>query len=557
VVTAVLASLAAATVLGLPWQLAAVFGCLLTVSGPTVVLPLVRHVRPKGATGPILRWEGIIIDPIGATLAVLAFEAVKAGSGSAAASDILLGVFRTVLIGGGLGLVAGLLMEQGIRRYLIPDFLQNPVSLAMAVGAYGLADTFQKESGLLATTIMGMYLANQRHLETRHILEFKENLRVLLISTLFVVLAARLQPEQIGAIGWPAVVFVGLLILVIRPLAVAASTVGSSLGVRERVFLACVAPRGIVAAAVAPVLAADLAPDFPQAQQLVPLMFAVIIGTVLVYGLMAGPMAHRLGLSDSNPQGVLILGGQPWARALASTLRGLGVRTLVVDTNEANVLAAQAEGLEAFHGSILSESAFEDIDLTGIGRLLALTANDQVNTLAAQRMAREFGSAGVYQLLPKRASDNVAPQTAARLLADGQASYARLAGLWARRGGRHCHPVVTRLDHRRLPRRPGRGRRPPLRRQRRGQADRALPGSEPRHPPRGPPDQPGGQRRRCLGHAAGPGDARSRRIAGGTRLTGYDRSGGGDGRDAADRVDVAARSGPGGRAVPPGLRRRA
>ncbi|MEL6796654.1 MAG: sodium:proton antiporter, partial [Planctomycetota bacterium] len=394
-VTAVLASIGAATILDLPWGIAAVFGAILTVSGPTVVLPLVRHVRPRGATGPILRWEGIVIDPIGALLAVLVFEAVKSGGGTAAVQDVFYGVLYTLVVGGGLGMLAGWLMATGIRNYLIPDELQNQISLAIAVLAFAVSDAVQKESGLLATTVMGMYLANQRSASVEHILEFKENLRVLLISTLFVLLASRLTVDDISQLGLSAVAFVAFLVLVVRPASVAASTIGSRLNFRERVFLSCVAPRGIVAAAIAPVLAVDLIPVYPEAERLVPLMFAVIIGTVVVYGL-AGPVAARLlKLSDTNPQGVMIVGGQPWARAIGVALNELDIRALLVDSNYQNTAAAWMDGVPAYNGNILTESAAQQMELTGIGRMIALTPNDQVNTLAAQRMARFFERVGV------------------------------------------------------------------------------------------------------------------------------------------------------------------
>lgn len=443
-VTAVLASIGAATILGLPWGIAAVFGAILTVSGPTVVLPLVRHVRPKGNTGPILRWEGIVIDPIGALLAVLVFEAVKSGGGTAAAQDVFYGVLYTIVVGGGLGMLAGWLMATGIRNYLIPDELQNQISLAIAVLAFAVSDAVQKESGLLATTVMGMYLANQRSASVEHILEFKENLRVLLISALFVLLAARLTVEEISQLGVPAVLFVLFLVLIVRPASVAASTIGSRLNFRERVFLACVAPRGIVAAAIAPVLAVDLIPVYPGAERLVPLMFAVIIGTVVVYGL-AGPVAARLlKLSDTNPQGVMIVGGQPWARAIGVALNDLDVRALVVDSNYQNTAAAWMDGVPAHHGNILNESAAEKLELTGIGRMVALTPNDQVNTLAGQRMARYFERVGIFQLAPKsRGDDGELPELSGRLLGDERVTYSRLAALWAKDGGILVTPLSS------------------------------------------------------------------------------------------------------------------
>ncbi|MEM9167400.1 MAG: cation:proton antiporter, partial [Planctomycetota bacterium] len=441
VVTWVLGSLGAYFILGLGAELALVFGAILTVSGPTVVIPLVRHVRPKGEVGSILRWEGIVIDPIGALLAILCFEAVRAGQGQSALYDVLAGLLNTIVIGGGLGWLAGWLVAYGIRNYLIPDSLHNQVSMAIAALVFTLSDLVQKESGLLATTVMGMYLANQRTANVEHILEFKENLTVLLISILFVVLAARLEPGAVADIALPAAGFVLLLVLVVRPLGVALSTIGSRLHWRERAFLACVCPRGIVAAAIAPVLANDLLPTYPDAGVMVPLMFAVIIGTVIVYGLAAAPAARLLGLADANAQGVLFVGGQPWVRAVAATLKERGIQAMVVDNNYHNTAAAWMEGVPAYHGSVLTDSAIDDLELTGIGRLIAATPNDQVNTLACRRFARLYGRVGVYQLPPRsiakghRDAGSPSEELGGRVLGGPELTYARLAALWGKGGG--------------------------------------------------------------------------------------------------------------------------
>lgn len=443
-VTWLLAALAAVMVLDLPWGLALVFGAILTVSGPTVVLPLIRHIRPKGSSGPILRWEGIVIDPIGALLAVLVFEAVAAGGGQSAAADVFFGVVRTIVYGGGLGLAAGWLMAFLIRNYIIPDYLQNAVSFGLVIVTFAVADNFQKEAGLLATTVMGMYLANQKSADIEHILEFKENLRVLLISSLFVVLAARLELKDLQDLGIETVFFVIVLILVVRPVAVWVSTLKSRLNWRERVLLMSVAPRGIVAAAIAPVLALELADRYPEeAERLTPLMFAVIVGTVTVYGLLSPIVARRLNLADTNPQGVLILGGQPWARALGKKLKSLGVHVMIVDTNYSNTAAAWMDGVPAYHGSVLTDSDMEDIEMTGLGRFIALTPNDQVNTLAVQRMIRHFTTANVYRLHGRTNEDESEhPETQGRILSSKAATYRALTGLYGRSGG----VLVTELS---------------------------------------------------------------------------------------------------------------
>lgn len=390
-----IAFLAGRYILGLDWRLAALLGAILTVTGPTVIQPLLQHIRPTGAVGPTLKWEGIVIDPIGALLAVLVFEAIYAAS----IDSVLPALVKTVLIGGGLGMAGAVILILLLKEFWIPDHLQNAVSLALAVAVFTGANAVQHESGLFAVTLMGMLLANQKFADIEHIIEFKENLRVLLISILFVLLAARLEMEQLRSIGPATALFVAVLILIARPLSVIASTWRSDFSNRQRAFLAWMAPRGIVAAAVASIFAIRLQEDFPdQAEILVSVTFAVIIGTVLVYGLSAKWLAVRLKLAQRDPQGLLIIGADPWSMALAQTLQDLGFTVLLVDTNRQQTAAARMAGLHSYTGSPLDEHFLDRADLGGIGRLFAVTPNDWVNAMSSKRMARLLGTANVYQL---------------------------------------------------------------------------------------------------------------------------------------------------------------
>lgn len=401
-VTWVVSASAAYFLLDLDLDLAALLGAILIVTGPTVIGPLLRHVRPTGPVGPILKWEGIVIDPIGAMLAVLVFEAILVGELQQATTRVVLGVVKTVLIGGVFGLLAARSLVFLLKRYWIPDFLQNPVSLMLVVGAFTVSNVLQAESGLLTVTVMGIALANQRAVSVKHIIAFKENLRVLLISTLFILLAARLQWRDLAPLGMESLAFLAVLILVARPAAVALSTVNADLNWRERMFLAWMAPRGIVAAAVSSIFALRLAEaGYVQAERLVPVTFLVIIATVTLYGLTASPVARWLQIATPHLQGVLIVGAHAWARAIASALQEEGYRVLLVDTNWANIAAARMAGLPTHYGSVLAENAPDDIALEGIGRVLALTSNDEVNALTALHFAELFGRAEVYQLSPK------------------------------------------------------------------------------------------------------------------------------------------------------------
>lgn len=430
-VTGAIGTVAARWIVGLDWPLALLLGAILTVTGPTVILPMLRHIRPKGSVGTILKWEGIVIDPIGALLAVLVFEVVLSQhAGTASTTLIGVAILKTFVAGGGLGLLAAGLMIITIKRYWAPEYLQNSIALMLVVAAFAAANYVQSESGLLAVTVMGIVLANQRSADVRHIVEFKENLRVLLISALFILLSARLEFSDFENIGASALVFVAVMILVARPLAVIASTLKSTLSNSEKIFLMWMSPRGIVAASVASIFALDLEQrGYAQARSLGPLTFTMIVATVLFYGLTAPFVAKKLALAERDPQGLLILGAHRFGRAIAVTLRELGFRVAMIDNNPQNVSAARLQGTPTHLGSIFGERILDDLDLSGIGRILSLTQNDPVNVLAGQRFIRVFGAAGVYQVAPKaskQGKDGLGAHIQGRILFSPEATYAAL-----------------------------------------------------------------------------------------------------------------------------------
>ena len=409
-ITWVLASLGAYYIAGLPTGLAIQLGAILTVTGPTVVIPLLRHVRPKGRVGAIAKWEGITIDPAGAILAVLVLEAILLIHASPAAANLegsfgeaafhaVQGLLLTIAISVGISVLGAGTLILLLHRRLVPDYLQNAVALMMVVGVFALSNTLQAESGLLEATLMGIIMANQKYVPVRRIVEFKENLQVLLIGSLFIILSARLNLDALDYIDGPALLFLGLLILVVRPVAVVFSSFGTGLNWREQAFLSWLAPRGIVAAAVASLFSFELQAVYPQqAESLVPLIFLAIVSTVAVYGLTLPPLARYLRLADPDPQGLLFLGAHPWAQQMALLLRDLGVRVLLIDANVKNIELARQHGLPAVAANVLSESEIDQIDLDGIGRFLAMTENDEVNTLASLMFAEMFDSKAVFQL---------------------------------------------------------------------------------------------------------------------------------------------------------------
>ncbi len=430
-VTWVIGTLGAYFVVGLDFELALLVGAIFIVSGPTVVIPLLNHVRPSGKIGSILRWEGIWIDPVGATIAVLVFEALVAKQiEGRSAAVIVTGLLRTMIVGMAVGLPAAILIIQFFKRYWVPENLQNPVAVMMIVGAFALSNELQAESGLLATTLMGVILANQKQISVKNLSQFKEDIGVLLLSGLFIILAARIELDSLSNLSLRAMVFLALLIFVGRPLSVYLSTMGSSLNWRERVFLAWIAPRGIVAVSVASLFAIELhETGLKDADMLVPLTFLIVVGTVATYGLTAQHVAHRLGLAQPEPQGILFVGAHNWAQSIAAALRDAGRDILLVDTNWTDVTAAKMSGLPAIYANVLSEQILEDPNLARMGRLIALTRNDEYNSLVTLRFAEIFGHANVFQVPLEMGGTNctgIASEQHGRCLFDNGMTYGYL-----------------------------------------------------------------------------------------------------------------------------------
>lgn len=394
-ITWLLAGAAAHYLFQLNWEIALLFGGLVSVTGPTVIVPILRTVKPRAAISGILRWEGILIDPIGALLVVLVFEFIISGR-QQGHTFLIFG--EVVAVGVALGVAGAYGMAQVLRRHFLPEYLHNVGALAWVLAIFSISNLLAEESGLLAVTLMGMILANMKDLDLEDILDFKETLTLLFISVLFIILAARLDPNQLYDLGGAGLALLGLLVL-IRGLSVLVSTWGTKLNWRERALIAWIAPRGIVAASISALFAVKLSElGIEGAEMLVPLTFMVIIVTVLVQSLTARPIALALGVCDPEARGVLIFGGQQVGLEIGKALHAQGFPVLIADANWEHISAARMAGLPTYYGNVVSEHADRHIDLIGIGRLFSMSRRPALNALAALRYRREFGPGRVYNL---------------------------------------------------------------------------------------------------------------------------------------------------------------
>jgi NhaP-type Na+/H+ or K+/H+ antiporter len=384
----VLGSAAAHYVGGLSFPVAIVVGAILVVTGPTVIMPLLRHARLRKGPASLLKWEGIVNDPIGALLAVLVFQWLKYEGTGTPAEEIGLGVFLTIVASVALGWGGGVLLAKAFRRAWVPEFLKSPVLLGSALAVYVLADLAQEEAGLAAVTVFGLVLGNQRLPSIDQLRRFKEYIVVVLVSSVFILLSADLDPHGLANLGWRAWVFVAAVVFVVRPATIFLSTAGAGLAFRERLLVGWIAPRGVVAAAVT-------AAFVPEA---VPLVFLIIIVTVTLHGLSIRPLARRLGLAAPSADGVLIVGSSPFGVELAGELSAAGVTVMVADRSWRRLRRARMASVPNHYGEVLSEVSEETLDLSEIGTVLAMTGNDAYNALVCSQFAAELGHGQVYQL---------------------------------------------------------------------------------------------------------------------------------------------------------------
>ncbi|WP_125720982.1 cation:proton antiporter [Pseudoalteromonas rubra] len=425
--------------LELDWRVAAVLGAVLVVTGPTVIAPMLNAMRPEKDIDRILRWEGIVIDPIGALFAVLVFEAVNQVGEAAVFSHTMLALFSTLGVGTSVGIVAGWLTTTIIRREWLPYELHKFGILALVLFSFTLANHLSHESGLLAVTIFGIWLANQDDLEIDSVLEFKEDLSMILISSLFILLAARLQLEDLMLLDGDVFIFLAIVLFVARPLSIAVSTFGSDLPLRSRLLLAWIAPRGIVAAAVGSVFALSMMQSgYPDANKMVPLIFTVIIVTVILQSLTATPLARLLKVRQPAPNTLLLIGANHVSRAIARGLKEQNVDVYLSDPAWENCKMARMDGLPCYYGNPQSEHAERYLPLTSLKSVMALSPNRHHNALGVQYFSHLLGEQNVFSLKSStnhaKANKDSATFLSRQLLFGDEGNYAKLSSMMAKGG---------------------------------------------------------------------------------------------------------------------------
>lgn len=400
-----LGSSAAHFIGGLSWPVSIVFGAIIIVTGPTVIMPLLRHARLRPRTASVLKWEGIVNDPVGALLAVVLFEYFALAEGGASGLTLVVGLVESIIAAGLFGGLVGYLLGKAYPVGYFPEYLKGPTMLAAVLLVYAGANILHEEAGLVAATTLGLVMGNMNLPSIDELRRFKEYITVILVSGLFIVLTADLDPKLLLAMDWRSWTLLAALIFIVRPVTVFIATLGAGLGAEDRILIGWIAPRGIVAAAVAGAFSVRLVEaGFEDAVKLLPLIFALILLTVTLHGFSIGRLARYLGIASKNQNGLIIVGASPWTIDLAKNLVELEVPVLLVDASWHRLRPARLAGIPIYFGQVVSASADESLDIGSMGYLLAASDNDAYNALVCTRFGNEFGRARVFQI-PMPASE--------------------------------------------------------------------------------------------------------------------------------------------------------
>ena len=394
------AGIVAHFIFGLTWELSFLFSGLIIVTGPTVITPILRNIPLKKDVSTVLKWEGILIDPIGALVAVLVFEFISVGGDGAFTKTALMEFGKILLFGTSFGFTFAHALMYAVNKKLVPHYLLNVVSLSAVLLVFVESEIFAHESGLLAVVVMGMVLGNGNLKNLKELLYFKESLSILLISILFILLSANINIEDLQLLyNWKTAALFALIVFVIRPLGVFLSTHNSNLKLNEKLFISWVGPRGIVAAGIASLFGSKLIKQgVAGAEYITPLVFMIVLGTVLLNATTARLFAKMVGVFLKSSNAILFLGASNPARLIAKYLTDAGKRVVLIDSNKSFIETAKKEGLEAFSTNIYDDDLTDNIELNDVGYLIAMTGSDAVNDFAITSLSNAFGEHGAYRL---------------------------------------------------------------------------------------------------------------------------------------------------------------
>lgn len=396
-ITWILTTLAAHHIAGFSWPVAWIIGAILVVTGPTVISPLLRQARLNKESASLLKWEAIVNDPVGVILAVLTFEyfTTPHSTLSGAFTGLELAILATLIFGGIGGYFTGWLYKRGS----VPSHLKAPILLVLVLICYWASNLIQHEAGLLSVTLMGVIIGNMQLVEVESLQRFKENLTIILLSVLFIVIPAQLEFSQLALVDLPAIGFVVAVIFIVRPASIALSTFKAKMNTEDKILMGWIAPRGIVAVATASLFGPELVKaGYTDASKLLPVVFLLIIATVIAHGLTISKLAQHLNMAAKENNGLLIVGANTWTLALASALQKLDINVLVLDGAYNHLSPFRMNNINVFYGELLSEEAEQELESEHLNYLLCATENDYYNALICKAQGEHFGHHRTFQL---------------------------------------------------------------------------------------------------------------------------------------------------------------
>lgn len=408
-------TLAAHFIAGLNLEISFIIAGLLVVTGPTVIIPLLRNAKLHPRVAAVLKWEGIIVDPFGPLLALFAYQVVKGISNELLSFQYLGNFFLSALFAAVLGLALGILVAVMVNRGLFPEYLKSPMILFFVLICFTLGEVVMHETGMLSVTVFGLVMGYTRKYVSSisNVGHFVENISVILTSTVFILLTASLTRTTIAEVfTLPILGFVVVMLFVVRPLSIWISTIGTELTTKEKTLIGWIAPRGVVALTVSGYFATILIEDgYADASLLTALTFALVFITVCAHGFTLGPLAKKLDLASNEPPGVLIVGASSFATALAIHLKKTGIPVLIIDSFREALHSANEEGVKTYTGEILAEHTQYEVDTTPYETILALSRDASYNMLVIQSLIPQFGYQNAFSLPVRQVSGTVEHHT--------------------------------------------------------------------------------------------------------------------------------------------------